>query len=255
MLYKRYILPIALVLISTILMLGNSEDRVRKAHWFGKTVFYPFTQSLRWAETNSQLREIVHGLQQQVVDQTLKNLSLQNTLRELYNTTTIDLEAEYADFEIAEVIGFSGQFHERSLIVNKGRNYGIEANHPVISASGIVGKVIQTAETYCIVLPYSNPRFQLPVMNRNSSIQGILQADISGRVAMNMIRLGSDIAVGDTIVTSNLSRLFPKGYPVGMVKRIKESQDNLFISAELAPFTLVENLEHVFIIRQRQNYE
>jgi rod shape-determining protein MreC len=92
-------------------------------------------------------------------------------------------------------------------------------------------------------------------MNRHSSVQGILQADIGGKVSMNMIRLGSEIAVGDTIVTSNLSRLFPKGYPVGTVRRIKESQDNLFISAEVAPFTLIENLEHVFIIRQRHKHE
>ncbi len=253
--YKRFILPAALLLISALLMLGNDQDRTNKSQWFGRTVFYPFTQSLRWAESNAQLRRMVHDLQLKVVDQTLKNLSLQNTLRSLYNTTAIDLETDYSDFEIAEVIGYSGQFHERNLIVNRGRNFHIEQDNPVISASGIVGKVIQTSELYSIVLPFSNPRFQLPVMNRHSSVQGILQADIGGKVSMNMIRLGSEIAVGDTIVTSNLSRLFPKGYPVGTVRRIKESQDNLFISAEVAPFTLIENLEHVFIIRQRHNHE
>ncbi len=69
-------------------------------------------------------------------------------------------------------------------------------------------------------------------------------------IAINSIPLDSDIAVGDTIVTSNLSRLFPKSYPVGTIKRIRESQDNLFISADINPFTLVENLEHIFILKK-----
>ncbi|MDZ4181709.1 MAG: rod shape-determining protein MreC, partial [Candidatus Cloacimonadaceae bacterium] len=151
--------------------------------------------------------------------------------------------------EIAEVVGYSGQFQQRNLIVNKGRISGIKQESPVVSALGIVGKVISVSDTYCIVLPFSNPQFQIPVMDKSTSVQGILQSDLGGLITMGMIKLGSQVSVGDTIVTSNLSRLFPKGYPVGSISRIKESQDNLFISAELSPFTLVENLEHVFILK------
>jgi len=87
-------------------------------------------------------------------------------------------------------------------------------------------------------------------MDRNTNVQGVLQSDLFGNVYMNMIKLGSQISIGDTVVTSNLSRLFPKGYPVGKISRIKESQDNLFLSAQIVPFTLVENLEHVFILKK-----
>jgi len=70
---------------------------------------------------------------------------------------------------------------------------------------------------------------------------------------MNMVKMGSEIATGDTIVTSNLSRLYPKGFPIGTISRLRESTDNLFISAELSPYTLVENLEHVFILTKRKD--
>lgn len=255
MLYKKYILPLALLIFTTAFMLGDSNSRIAKANWFGSTVFFPFTHSIRWLESNRMLKLQINTLQKQVVEQSLKNLALQNALRVYFNTEAIDLGDEFSKFEIAEVIGYSGQFHERSLIVNKGKSSGIVIDSPVISAFGIIGKVIHVADTYSIILPFSNPQFQLPIMNRNTSVQGILQADISGKVSMNLIRLGSEIAVGDTVVTSNLSRLFPKAYPVGRVARIKESQDNLFISAEISPFTLVENLEHVFILKQRQENE
>ncbi|MDZ4121893.1 MAG: rod shape-determining protein MreC [Candidatus Cloacimonadaceae bacterium] len=252
---KRYLLSFALVLVSLLLMMGNSEGRLARASWFGRTIFFPVSQSLRWVETTKELRQELNILQKQVVEHKLHNLSLQNELRVYFNTREISFADDNTVFEIAEVIGYSGQFSERSLMVDKGRWHGVAKDDAVISAVGIIGKIVLVSDTYSIVLPYSNPQFQLPVMNHKTSVQGILQADIGGKVAMNMIRLGSEIAVGDTIVTSNLSTLFPKGYPVGRVGRIKESQDNLFISAEIHPFTLVENLEHVFILKQRQKDE
>jgi len=255
MLWRRYLLPLILMIFSIVMMLGSSEERQGKAAWFGRTLLFPLSHSLRWVQTNSGLRAQINDLQVKVVDYNLKNLELQNRLRMYYFTEEVKLEGDYTDFEIAEVIGYAGQFHERSLIVSKGKKSGIKPDDAVISALGIIGKVVQVSDTYAIVLPYSNPQFQLPVMTLSSSVQGILQAGISGKVLMNLIRLGSEIAVGDTIVASNLSRLFPKGYPIGRISRIKESQDNLFISAELSPFTLVENLEYVFIIKKRQENE
>ena len=114
-----------------------------------------------------------------------------------------------------------------------------------------MGKVISVCDTYSLILPLNIPLFQIPVMDQSTSVQGILQSDLTGAISMNMIKLGSQISPGDTIVTSNLSTLFPKGYPVGTIERIKESSDNLFISADISPFTQVENLEHVFILNSK----
>lgn len=198
--------------------------------------------------SNAALKTELTKLKEQLANQTLQNLQLQNELK-LYDwTASVAMDEGLNNFETCEVIGYSGAFQQRNLIVNKGSLRGIKPESAVVSATGIVGKVINVAQTYCVVMPFSNPDFQMPVMNRNTSVQGILQSDIRGSVSMNMIKIGSQISVGDTIVTSNLSQLYPKAYPVGTVLRIKESSDNLFISAEISPFTLVENLEHVFVL-------
>lgn len=72
-------------------------------------------------------------------------------------------------------------------------------------------------------------------MDKDTGVQGILQADLNGKIYMNMIKIGSQISVGDTIVTSNLSDLYPKSYPVGMVSRIHESQDYLLSLPKSSP--------------------
>ncbi|MCB5262100.1 MAG: rod shape-determining protein MreC [Candidatus Cloacimonetes bacterium] len=249
--YKKYILPVVLIILSIAMLIGSREIRAAKAAFFGRTLFFPFVHSLKAIESNQALQKENFILRSQITESTLQNLALQNELKEYLDVASVSCITPEVEFELAEVIGFSGQFQERNLIVNKGRMHGIAAGSAVISGPGIVGKIVSVTDTYSIILPFSSPRFQVPVMDQRTSVQGILQSDIAGTISMNLVKLGSEIAAGDTIVTSNLSRLYPKGYPVGTISRIRESTDNLFISAEITAFTLVENLEHVYILKER----
>ncbi len=232
------------------MLIGTKESRSLKAGWLGNTVFFPFLHSLRAIETNQQLKQEVYSLRKKMAETTLEKLELQNELKQYSGALSKTFDTGTSEFVLAEVIGFSGQYQERNLIVDKGLGSGIQIGSAVISANGIVGKIILVNADHSVILPFSNPKFQLAVMDARTSVQGILQADIAGIISMNMVKLGSEISVGDTIVTSNLSRLYPKSFPVGTIKRIRESQDNLFISADINPFTLVENLEHVFILKK-----
>lgn len=247
---KKHLVPAILILLSLLMLIGSKEARATKAGWLGNTLFFPMLRSLKAIETTAVLKQEVFSLRKKLAEETLYKLALKNELKQYTQAQSISFDTGSTDFVLAEVIGFSGQFQERNLIVDKGVGHGIQIGSAVISANGIVGKIILVNADHSIILPFSNPKFQIPVMDARTSVQGILEADLSGTISMNMVKLGSEIVVGDTIVTSNLSRIYPKSYPVGVIKRIRESQDNLFISADVSPFTLVENLEHVFILKK-----
>jgi rod shape-determining protein MreC len=247
---KKHLVPAVLILLALVMLIGSKEARTSKAEWLGNTLFFPLLRSLNAMETNALLKQEVFSLRKKLAEETLSKLALQNELKQYSQASSISFDTGNSEFVLAEVIGFSGQFQERNLIVDKGASSGIKLGSAVISANGIVGKIILVNANHSIILPFSNPKFQIPVMDARTSVQGILEADLSGTISMNMVKLGSEIVVGDTIVTSNLSRIYPKSYPVGVIKRIRESQDNLFISADITPFTLVENLEHVFILKK-----
>ena len=53
---KKIFLPLALVLVSILLILGSTEGRVKRASMLGKTVFYPFLHSVKLFRTNSALK-------------------------------------------------------------------------------------------------------------------------------------------------------------------------------------------------------
>ncbi|PKN72675.1 MAG: hypothetical protein CVU50_05920 [Candidatus Cloacimonetes bacterium HGW-Cloacimonetes-3] len=247
---KKHLVPAILILLSLLMLIGSKEARTSKAGWLGNTLFFPMLRSLKAIETTAALKQEVFSLRKKLAEETLYKLALKNELKQYTQAQTISFDTGFTEFVLAEVIGFSGQFQERNLIVDKGMGHGIQIGSAVISSNGIVGKIILVNADHSVILPFSNPKFLIPVMDARTSVQGILEADLSGTISMNMVKLGSEIVVGDTIVTSNLSRIYPKSYPVGVIKRIRESQDNLFISADVSPFTLVENLEHVFILKK-----
>jgi rod shape-determining protein MreC len=248
--YKRFVIPGIFLVIALVLFTGNTDTRTLKAQWLSKTIFLPFVKTIQVYTTIQELKQENFVLQNKLTMQALENLELMNYLKTLQQAQSFHLEFSDVPFTLAEVVGYSGQFHDRNLIINKGFADGIENDSPVVSAEGIIGKIVSVGRTSSTILPLNHSQFQLAVMDKSTNVQGVLQSDLLGNTSMNLIKLGSQISIGDTIVTSNLSRLFPKGYPVGKISRIKESQDNLYLSAQIVPFTFVENLEHVFVLKK-----
>ena len=72
---------------------------------------------------------------------------------------------------------------------------------------------------------------------------------------MNYIKIGSQVSIGDTVVTSNLSQVFPKNLPVGKIKQIININSGMYYKAEIEPFVNVENLGMVAILAGGKNEE
>lgn len=246
---RERIVALLLLILALFLLLGTTDTRIKKAQWIGNYIFSPYVNNITNIQKAKILKEKNLHLSEKVAQQTLHILELENRLHSLENSQNIPPYISGSNFIVAEVIRFSGNYWERNLTINKGARQGVRQDDPVISAEGVVGKVIVVSKNYSIVLPLSNNLFKLAIMDKNSSVQGVLETDYYGRVYMGMIKLGSQVNIGDTLVTSNMSRIFPKGYPIGKVIKLKESQDNLFLKAEIQPFALIENSETVFVLR------
>ena len=149
---KQYLVPIILFILCLVMLIGSVESRSARAAFLGKTVFYPFTHSIHTMRSNKELKTELTKLREQLASETLKNLRLQNELK-LYDwAATVAMDEGLSDFETCEVIGYAGAFQMRNLIVNKG-SLRDKDRESVVSATGIVGKVISVAPTHCVVMP------------------------------------------------------------------------------------------------------
>jgi len=175
-----------------------------------------------------------------------KLLAIKNSNKQINNTIR-------NKFKIAEIIGITGVYTQRNIILNIGDLDGIKVDMPIISINGIVGKIISVSKNISIGLPFNNKDFKLAVMDKTNCTQGLLEAEVSGTNFMNYIKIGSQVSVGDTVVTSNLSQIFPQNLLVGTIKKIIKINSGMYYKAEIEPFVNIENLGMVAILVGENN--
>lgn len=244
---KREFHFVIYLVLAIILFLGSAEDRLVKTQFLSRTLYFPLINSIQQFNSLFDLKEKNKTLANLLSEQTIKISNLENKLSEIENLK-IDYDTGNHDHLLADIIGFKGEFLERCLIVNKGRKDKLKLNYPVISNHGIVGKIISVSHNYSVVLPLDNSRFKLGVMSKRKHLQGILESDVYGNSYMKLIKQGSDIKVGDIIITSQISSVFPKGFPVGTVTKLIEDQAEIYMSAKIKTFVNPSELDQAVIL-------
>ncbi len=149
----------------------------------------------------------------------------------------------------ARVINNSINKQYNYITINKGKLQGVSPEMAVISDKGVVGIVIGTSNNFATVLPVLNRNFRLSAKIKRNNYFGILEWDglSPETVALKEIPVHVDIQLGDTIVTSGYSTIFPEGIKVGTVNSVTPTDGNYHeISVNLATDYL--NLVHVYLI-------
>jgi rod shape-determining protein MreC len=245
---KQYLVTALLTLISLVLFFGTTGQRVAKAQVIGRTVYYPFLAPLHTAESLLKAHNENRSLLKERAELLLKVASLENRL-----ASQLQLQPAVGDtltpFVLAEVIGYSGSLRERGLVIDKGSSDGVLLNYPVVGGNGIVGKIVSILPRQSVVLPIDHPSFRVGVLDKTTRVEGILETDSDGRVIVSFFRSNAKVAVGDTILTSNISRVFPKGLPVGRILSVGMSTENSYTKAIIKPFAEPADMEHVFVLQ------
>jgi rod shape-determining protein MreC len=126
----------------------------------------------------------------------------------------------------------------------------------VINESGVVGIVSSVSDNFSVVLPILNPSSKISAKIKNKEKIGSLVWDgIDARVALlEEVPSHIPLEVGDTVVTSGYSSIFPEGIKIGIVRYSKKENDNFyFIEVDL--FTNFNQLSYVDVISYRNAEE
>ncbi len=142
------------------------------------------------------------------------------------------------------------------LIINKGTLDGLRRNMPVVSSTTngelfLLGKVIEVNLTASKVKLLTAADFYVGVSVRNKGYVGILRGNGSWNqnLVVDYIPQEADIRVGDSVITSGESDIFPFGLPVGRVTAIgKSSIEEFFQKLYLKPLYSYSIVKNVFIV-------
>jgi rod shape-determining protein MreC len=144
----------------------------------------------------------------------------------------------------------SYRYLENYITINIGELDGIKEDFGVITSKGIVGIIDQTSSKYARVLSILNIKSKINAKLKQSNHFGTLGWDgvNSNTVQLNDIQDLAEITVGDTIVTSGFSYIFPENIPIGEVEsyKLNYTKDLFIINVRL--FNDMTNLRHVHVI-------
>ncbi len=151
----------------------------------------------------------------------------------------------------AQVIGSSGSEQSRSIYIDKGTGDGIRPDMAVITAEGVVGKVLRAFKTTSQVLLINDQTSGVGSILEKSRLQGVLRGTPVGEVVLEKVMSDETVQPGEKVVTSGGDQIFPKGLPVGTVTKVSPGPE-LFLNIRVKPAADLSRLEEVLVITQQE---
>jgi len=151
----------------------------------------------------------------------------------------------------AQVIGTSGSDLSQCIYIDKGSDDGVKPDMAVITADGIVGKVLHVYPTTAQVLMINDQTSGVGAMLEKSRLQGVLKGTPDGSIVLERVMADEKVSPGDTVISSGGDQIFPKGMPVGTVTKASPGHE-LFLNIQVKPAADLSRLEEVLVVTEKQ---
>jgi rod shape-determining protein MreC len=147
----------------------------------------------------------------------------------------------------AQVIGASGSELSRSVYIDKGEKDHIKTDMAVITADGIVGKVLRVYRSTSQVLLINDQTSGVGALLDKTRLQGILRGTSAGEAVLEKVMSDETVPGGELVLTSGGDGVFPKGLLVGRVTKVSAGND-LFLNIHVRPAADLSKLEEVLVV-------
>jgi len=154
----------------------------------------------------------------------------------------------------AEVLSRDGSPWFRGVTIDKGSEAGVRLQAPVISPSGVVGRVVKVGPRAARVQLLLDRDAGIGVLIERTRVNGVLAGQIgfadqgTSDLLMRYVPALADVTAGDRVLSSGLDRIYPKGLVVGRVRSVG-APSGLFREVVVAPSARFDLLEQVLVLR------
>lgn len=201
------------------------------------------------------LRTINDDLQERLSSLEMENLALHRRLQRAEelayaDTVTPDSALTPYRFITARVINNSIAHSNNFITINRGSDDGVMPEMGVIDRNGIVGIVNVTGRHTARVISMLNSDLRLSCKVKGSDAFGSLVWDGKSPcfAVLEELPRHVEFAIGDTVITSGYSVVFPEGIPVGIVRERQRDADDNFYSLRVELLTDFSTLSTVRVI-------
>ena len=213
-----------------------------------------FTEFDRLTEENIKLREENAALK----DRISRAEESEEMNRWLYNY--LELKREHIDYKFCEatVTAREGGNYVTVFMLNKGKAHGIKKDMPVVTNEGIVGYITEVGTNWSKAVSLLESGTAVGAYVERSGEEGVVEGNFQlseqGVCKMSYIPAGSDIKVGDRIMSSGYGSVYPRGLVIGTVEKVEKDTTNRALSVTVKPEANLEELSKLMIITEYEIY-
>ena len=136
----------------------------------------------------------------------------------------------------------------RRLTLDLGTLNDVKRDMPVSAAGGIVGRIISVGPNFAMVQLITDKHAGVGAMLQNSRAMGEVRGLDNDRCELKNISTSENVEIGDSVVTTGLDRIYPKGLLIGTVERIEADPNAPWHRIIIKPAARVDRVEHVFVL-------
>jgi rod shape-determining protein MreC len=242
----------------------TDQESTRLIRIWAVDAITPFEKALIWGQNTSNnlwrnyfflrgVRAENRDLKQQIEQMRLEQVRMSEDAEQAHRLQQLFAFKEQVISKTvpAQVIGSSGSDLSRSIYIDKGSNDGIAPDMAVISAKGIVGKVLRVYPSTALVLMINDQTSGVGAMLEKSRLQGVLKGTPDGAVVLERVMSDEQVAPGETVLSSGGEQIFPKGLPAGTVTKVSPGHE-MFLNIQVRPAADLSRLEEVLVVTQKQ---
>ena len=201
-------------------------------------------------------------LEQKIAQLTEENTRLtqnQNELQRLQELYQLDQDYSEYDKVAAQVISKDpGNWYD-TFVINKGSADGIERDMNVIAAGGLVGLVTEVETNCATVRSIIDDSSSVSAMAVSTSDTCVVSGDLrlmdEGKLAFSQMSAENTVAVGEQIVTSNISDKYLRGILIGYIIEVEEDSIHLTYTGYITPAVDFRHIQEVLVIKQLKQTE
>lgn len=195
-------------------------------------------------QTNAALEEALAELTAELVE--LREIARDyERMAEMLDYTST---AASQEFVATNVISNDQSGLRRSITIDRGTRDGIAVGMPVVTAQGLVGRVLEISANASRVLLVTDRDSAVSSRLQTTRVQGSLRGQLSGNLRLTLVPPGDTVVVGDLVLTSGLGGNFPPDIVIGQVASTRQFQFELFQEAEIISFNNFDELEVVLVM-------
>lgn len=215
----------------------NSSQKV-----FGQ-VYFVYDKIAQYVSLKQKNEELV--LENEILHNRLSSLESAAPIPGNENTTI-----EYFTYLSAKVINNSLYRRKNYITIDKGSDSGIEPEMGVVSPTGIVGITRFTSAHFTSVVSLLNEEIRISTKIKKNGYFGPLAWTGGDPTVASLMEIPVhvNISVGDTLVSSGYSAIFPEGLLIGIIKEYKKKPGDNFYDIKVRLSVDYARLGHVYVI-------